>query len=202
MKSFITLASFFAITLNGYADTVVYSTVSTTPVGSTVTLDVDLSSDSQVAGFNFAFSFPPRLLQATDVSELGFFSTQGCCFGFTIDNSQGRIDGISDFVFGSATDITSPTSPDTLVSLQFHAVAPGNAAVQLTCAQGDTFPCNTYPILWDGNGNSIPTILLSPEVTITPDLATATPEPTIVVPLLLISLLLVVTLARRIKCRT
>lgn len=178
MKSIIKFAALVAIGLNAHADTImsVDPLFSGTPiVGSTITLNVDLNSDSEsVAGFDFSVLFPSELLQATDVMEQGFFSAQGCCFGFSVDDQNGVISGVSDFVFGSATDITSS---DTLVSLQFQAVASGIASIELTCAQGDTFPCVNYPVLWDANFNSIPVTLNSSEVTITPDSATTTPEP-------------------------
>lgn len=190
MKSIIKLAALAAIALNAHADTIVSvdPLFSGAPkVGSTITLDVDLNSDSEsVAGFDFSVLFPPELLQATDVTEQGFFSAQGCCFGFSIDDENGVISGVSDFVFGSATDITSP---DTLVSLQFQAVASGKASIELTCAQGDIFPCPVYPILFDTDFNSIPVNLDFSEVTITADSATTTPEPKTAGPILLALLL-------------
>jgi FlaG/FlaF family flagellin (archaellin) len=193
MESLIKLVAILAIGLNAYADTIMsveplFS--GPTTVGSTVTLNVDLNSDSEdIAGFNFSVSFPSNLLQAADVTELGFFSSEGCCFGFSIDNSQGTIGSISDFVFGDTTDIASPTSPDTLVSLQFDAVASGVATIELTCAQGDTLPCNTYPILWDDDFSSIPATLNPAEVTITPGSTGTAPEPTTAGPILLTLLL-------------
>lgn len=204
MKSVIALAIFAVATV--HADTVIsldpVGPVITT-VGSGVTLDVDLySSDPTVAGFNFSVAFNPVLLQVTNVTEQGFFANAGCCFGFSVDNPDGEVSGISDLVFGSAPDsITSATVPDTLVSIQFQGIAPGVAAVQLTCAQGDQLPCDTYPMLWDSNFNGIAASINQVNLTITADPGTAVPEPDTLFPLVLAVSILLILLVRRRECR-
>ena len=192
MKSAIVLAMFVAVGLSANGETIMYLdaiTPNTATVGSDFSFDVDLYGPSQdVAAFNFSVFYPVTLLQATDVVEEGFFSTQGCCFGFSIDNENGVISGISDAVFGNPPDNVSLSEPDTLVSIQFQALASGLATIQLGCSQGDTSPCATYPLLTDSNSNSIPTIIGGADIAVTPDSVSA-PEPKPAVPLTLLLLI-------------
>jgi hypothetical protein len=114
--------------MSGWATTslVIVPTPVTLSVGETVNLDVILSTDAQVAGFQFDLLFPTFLQVLSDPTEQGFFASDGCCFSSgSIDNVNGSISGIVDAA-GSGAD----TGADILVSILFTAAVPGAGQIE------------------------------------------------------------------------
>ncbi len=132
----------------------------TVSTGNTFDLNVDLSTgQTPVASFAFDVVFPTFLQVLSNPIEEGYFAANGCCFSWnSIDNVNGVIGGISDVDFSGGGD----TNTDTLVQIQFTAIAPGSGQI--------TFQ---NPSLSDPSGNPI-TIDLVSAANVT---SNATPEP-------------------------
>jgi PEP-CTERM motif len=129
-------------------------------VGEAFSLNVDISTDAEIAGFQFDVLFP-TFLNVTGITEEGYFAANGCCFSFdTPDNVNGDVTNVLDVIAGPA-DLTGN---DTLVSIQFQAVGTGVGEVTLD---------PSTLILSDDDFNQIPVDTLnSADVT-----ASAAPEP-------------------------
>ncbi len=94
----------------------------------TVTLS-DGAAGNAVAGFQFDLDFNPVVLQATSITEDGYFANNGL-IGLTtadIDNTAGTITLISD----AAATPEDPGRGDPLVTVAFSAVASGSSPIHL-----------------------------------------------------------------------
>jgi hypothetical protein len=129
-------------------------------VGGAFSLDVDISTDAEIAGFQFDLLYP-TFLNVTGVTEEGYFAANGCCFSYDPpDNVNGDVTNVLDAIVGP----TGLTGSDTLVSIQFEAVGTGTGEVSLN---------PSTLILSDDDFNQIPVDTLnSADVT-----ASAAPEP-------------------------
>lgn len=116
------------------ADVMLTATASpgSVPVGGdsdvTVTLS-DAGSSNSVAGFQFDIDFNPVVLQATSITEDGYFANNGLIglVTATINNTAGTITLISDAA-GTPED---PGVGDPLVTVAFDAVALGSSPADL-----------------------------------------------------------------------
>jgi hypothetical protein len=94
-------------------------------VGDTFDLNVELITNVPVAAFAFDVAFPTFLQVLSAPVEEGFFLNNGCCYDpGTIDNVNGVISGIND-----VSIVDSDTGTDTLVQIQFTAVAAGEGQI-------------------------------------------------------------------------
>lgn len=113
--------------VSGWASTTFFfdTPVALASVGDTFDLNVDLITNVPVAAFAFDIVFPTFLQVLSAPVEEGFFLNNGCCFDpGTIDNVNGVISGINDVsIFNSDTCI------DTLVQIEFSAVAAGTGQI-------------------------------------------------------------------------
>jgi hypothetical protein len=142
--------------------------------GDTFTVNVNLLSDNpNITSFDFAVLFPTSLLQVVSVTETGFFGANGCCFSLffdpllNIDNVNGIINSLTDSSTGGPDNAATP---DTLVSIQFQAIAEGQATIQLACDQNDPLPCATFPMLSDNTSSPVGVDTLQPStVSIVPE---------------------------------
>ena len=122
--------------LSGLASADVILTASTSPssvqVGGDPSVTVTLSdgaTSNSVAGFQFDLDFNPLVLQATSITENGYFLNNGL-IGLTmaaINNTAGTITLVSDAA-GTPED---PGTGDPLVTVAFSAVASGSSPVRL-----------------------------------------------------------------------
>lgn len=180
LKKYLGICALLAFCGVGRATTVlfVYPGSNNVSVGDTFTLNVDLLNDNpNVYGFDFEVTFP-TFLSAISVTEQGFFGANGSGVSPTIDNGAGTISGIFDSA--SSPDPLSNPVPDTLVSIQFQALAPGSGSVAIECDNGND--CVDFPMLADNNFNSLPVdALLAATVTASP--SSPVPEPSFIVPL-------------------
>jgi hypothetical protein len=122
--------------LSGLASADVILTASASPisvpVGSDTSVTVTLSdgaTSNSVAGFQFDLDFNPVVLQATSITEDGYFANNGL-IGLTtadINNTAGTITLISDAA-GTPED---PGTGDPLVTVAFSAAAPGSSPIVL-----------------------------------------------------------------------
>jgi hypothetical protein len=120
----------------GIASASVILTASASPnpvnVGGASTVTVTLSdnaSANSVSGFQFDIDFSPSILQATSITEEGYFASNGV-FGLTtatIDNTHGTITLIADAA-GTPED---PGTGDPLVGIAFNAIGSGTSPITI-----------------------------------------------------------------------
>jgi len=121
---------------SGLASADVILTASASPssvqVGGDTSLTVTLSDGAavnSVAGFQFDLDFNPAVLQATSITENGYFANNGL-IGLTtadINNMAGTITLIADAA-GTPED---PGTGDPLVTVAFSAVGSGSSPISL-----------------------------------------------------------------------
>jgi hypothetical protein len=128
-------------------------------VGSVTTVNVAITSDATLFGFQLDVSFPTFRNVLSDPEEQGFFLANGCCFSpGTVDNTSGVIS----FIFDAIAGPDGLNGPDLLLTIPFTAIAPGTGEIRLQNI-----------LLSDGNGAEVPIDAIGfSEVTVTP-----TPEP-------------------------
>jgi hypothetical protein len=159
--SLIAVFAAFLISPQGRAANLYVSSPSPVNVGDSVTVEVDVSlaPGETLFGFQMDVLFP-SFLEADNVTELGYFASDGCCFfpGF-IDNTGLDITFINDALSGS--DLM--TNSGALFNVTFTALAPGMDSV--------TVDPTTVILLSDPNGDQLPVDISAGIVNAT------TPEP-------------------------
>ena len=166
-------------------------------VGSTVTVDVDLTSTAtNIYGFDVAVQYP-SFLTYTGVTEQGFFGANGSGLGLAdgVDNP-----GYVTFLFDSAStpDNLADPGPDTLFTLSFVANDTGTGPLSIGCDGPND--CADFPMLGDASFDSIPVDMLNLGfVASTP----APPPPTVPEPSTLLPLfgIAIATLGRQLRLR-
>jgi general secretion pathway protein D len=149
----------------------------TESVGTLFTVPVSISNVTDLYAFQFDVSYDPSIVQLLSVTEGPFLPSAGTTFFIpgTIDNVGGSATFNADALIGP---ISGATGSGDLADLNFQGV--GQGASNLTLAN---------EFLFDSNLNSISFTPLSGQVVIS---GAATPEPTFLPPLILISLSLCV----------
>jgi adhesin HecA-like repeat protein len=119
--------------------------------GSSLAVDVNIASVTDLYGFQFDLGFNPSVLMATVVSEGAFLPSGGSTFFIpgTIDNTNGIVAATADTLISAMSGVTGS---GTLAVFDFTAIA--NGATGLTLSN---------VILVDSNGNLINTVANSPE---------------------------------------
>jgi hypothetical protein len=130
----------------------------TVGVGQVFNVDLNISTDQEVFGFQFDLAFPSALVNVIGVTEQGFFAANGCCFLFdTPDNTIGTVTNVLDAIIGTP----GLTGSDTLVTFQFVATGLGDGTISLQNV-----------ILSDENTNAITVDTIN-----NADFSVITPEP-------------------------
>jgi hypothetical protein len=129
-----------ATALGGYADTILMidPSPSSVYVGDTLTLNLDINTDSSVFFYQLDLVFPASILQVTSVTETGYFAanTSGLFeYDMPFDNTDGLVTNILDTISGN----TGLTGADTILQFQFQAIAPGSGQVTVQ-ADPNEFP--------------------------------------------------------------
>ncbi len=103
---------------------------STVPLGSPVTLDVNITDVSGLYAYQFDINFNPAVLAATGVAEGVLFSSAGPTFfdPGTIDNAAGTITLIYDSLSGAVPGV-GPNG--TIATISFNAIGYGTSSVDL-----------------------------------------------------------------------
>ena len=102
----------------------------TLPLGSLLSLDVNVSGVSDLYAWQFDITFNPAVLSANNVTEGALFSSIGVFFSpGTIDNTAGTITFIGDSLSGPGPGISAD---GTLVQILFNSVNPGSSNVDLS----------------------------------------------------------------------
>jgi general secretion pathway protein D len=98
--------------------------------GQTFTLDVDVSSVTDLYAFQFDIAFNPSVLDAVDINEGAFLPSGGTTFFITgtIDNMGGTISSNADSLFGA---ISGVDGSGVLATVDFIAIAPGDSAINI-----------------------------------------------------------------------
>jgi Cohesin domain/PEP-CTERM motif len=119
--------------------------------GSSLAVDVNIVSVTDLYGFQFDLGFNPSVLMATMVSEGAFLPSGGSTFFIpgTIDNTNGIVAATADTLTGALSGVSGS---GTLAVFDFTAIA--NGATGLTLSN---------VILIDSNGNLINTVGNTPE---------------------------------------
>lgn len=101
----------------------------TSGVGGSFSVDINISSITDLYAYQFDLAFDPAILSATGVTA-GLFLSGGA--GFV----PGIIDNVAGTITFTADSLTGPVSgvsgSGTLASLQFTALAPGTSALTLS----------------------------------------------------------------------
>ena len=153
-----------ALSCEGYAGTIsLLPSSTTTPLGSTVSVNVNVSGLTDLYAFQFDIAFNPAVLSAVSVTEGGLFSSVGVFFTpGTIDNTTGMITFISDSLSGPGPGISTN---GTLAQITFTSFAPGLSGINLANV-----------ILLDSSLNNIAATTSGTSITVT-----GTPEPSSVI---------------------
>jgi Cohesin domain len=135
----------------------------TVQVGGNLSLDIDVSSITDLFGFQFDVDFDPTVLAVSDVIEEGFFASNGVSFfPGIIDNTGGSVTFIADVLSGPGPGFSGS---DTLASIAFMALDAGSTSVDLANVT-----------LLDSSLNDINAIIDSGNVVID-ESASSAPEP-------------------------
>jgi hypothetical protein len=119
--------------------------------GSSLAVDVNIASVTDLYGFQFDLGFNPSVLMATMVSEGAFLPSGGSTFFIpgTIDNTNGIVAATADTLTGAMSGVTGS---GTLAVFDFTAIANGSTGLTLSNV-----------ILVDSKGNLINTVGNTPE---------------------------------------
>jgi len=133
--------------------------------GDSFAVDVDIANATDVYDFQLDLDFDPSVLQATDVSEGAFLTTDGSTFFFPgfIDNSAGNITFNADTLIGA---ISGADGSGTLLQVDFQALATGTSSLDL-----DNL------ILQDSLGDALDASTTHASVTVTSSRPIPAPEP-------------------------
>ena len=151
----------------GLADSVALVSVSpassSVNVGTSLTVDVDISNVTDLYALQFDLSFAPGVLSAVSITEGSFLSSGGPTFFIpgTIDNTSGSITFTADTLLGSGP---GASNMGTLAVLTLSGLSPGSSGIDLSNV-----------LLLDSNLNPISFDLQSAGIAVVP--AVATPEP-------------------------
>jgi general secretion pathway protein D len=118
------------------ATSLVAGTISVDPaaptetVGQSFTLNVNISGESDLYGYQFDLGFNPAVLEATAVSEGTFLSTGGPTIFVpgAIDNVGGTIAANADILDGAVSGVSGSGN---LLSVTFLAIGAGSSDVQV-----------------------------------------------------------------------
>ncbi|MFN0167837.1 MAG: cohesin domain-containing protein [Bryobacteraceae bacterium] len=144
------LATTFAGTIS------IQPSATTLPLGSPLSLDVNVSGISDLYAWQFDIAFNPAVLSANNVTEGALFSSVGVFFSpGTIDNTAGTITFIGDSLSGPGPGISTD---GTLAQIVFTAIGPGSSVIDLSNV-----------ILLDSNLNDITASAVSGSVTVVPE---------------------------------
>jgi hypothetical protein len=161
MNSKCLISLLLGVSVLGHANTILTldPPVQTMEVGSVTTVNVAITSNATLFGFQLDVLFPTFLNVLSDPEEQGFFLANGCCFSPGIaDNTSGVIS----FIFDAIAGLDGLNGPDLLLTIPFTAIAPGTGEITLRNI-----------LLSDGNGAEVPIDAIGfSEVTVTP-----APEP-------------------------
>jgi hypothetical protein len=97
--------------------------------GDPLTLDVDISSITNLYSYQFSIQFDPTVLKATSVTEGGFLPSAGSTLFLPGTMSSGSISFVGDVLLGS---LDSATGSGTLATLHFTMLMKGTSAVTLS----------------------------------------------------------------------
>ena len=137
---------------------------STVSPGNSISLDVIVSSVTDLYAFQFDLSFDPGTVSAVSIIEGGFLPGGGTTAFIpgTIDDVGGTIAATADTLIGPGPGVTGS---GTLAVLTLTGLAPGTSSIDFSSV-----------FLLDSNLNSIDASTLSGSVTVTPR-TVPTPEP-------------------------
>jgi hypothetical protein len=131
-----TLSAALLLCVSGFASADVLLTASASPnsvkVGGASTITVTLSDNpgaNAVSGFQFDVDFNAAVLQATTITEEGYFASNGLTglTTYTINNKVGTITLIADAA-GTPED---PGKGDPLVAIGFNAIHAGSSPITI-----------------------------------------------------------------------
>jgi len=106
-------------------------TIQTTTTGSLVTVDVSISSVTNLYGYQFDLTFNPSILQAVSSSEGSFLSKDGSATFFipgTNDNVGGTVAATADTLL---TAVNGVGGAGELVVITFDAIGSGTSAINI-----------------------------------------------------------------------
>lgn len=126
---FLTVAAVSAATVS------IDPTVTNVDVGSTFSLNVDITDITDLYAFQFDIGFDPTVLSANSVSEGPFLSSGGGTTLFipgTIDNGSGLVSFTADALTGPISGVSTGATPGVLATLQFTALSTGTSPITLS----------------------------------------------------------------------
>jgi hypothetical protein len=102
----------------------------TVALGSTITVDVNVSGVADLYGYQFDLSFNPSVLAAISSTEGSFLTTGGATFFIpgTNDNVGGAVSGTADTLL---TAISGVTGSGTLAMFTFTAIGSGASTISI-----------------------------------------------------------------------
>ncbi len=160
------------------ATQVIVVPASTTPlVGTTVNVDINVASVTNLGAYQFSLNFNPAVLQETNVVNGAFLSSTGRTLGTpltTVDNTLGKV------TYALNTNGTTPAGPDgsgTLATVTFNVVGSGLSNLNLSGVELLDATINVNSISATTSNSSLTAAALEPSSTpiVTPS---ATPDAT------------------------
>jgi general secretion pathway protein D len=119
------------VTLLADTATLSVATTATVPQGSSFSVEVNISSVSDLYDFQFDLAFNPAVLQLTNIVEGGFLLTGGSTFFLpgTVDNTLGNATANADTLIGAIPGVSGTGE---LAEFDFTAVGPGISSLTLS----------------------------------------------------------------------